>query len=82
MLSIILGLTNAVVPQLSTMLSFSRTMLTVGLLTLAANAFLLYLFSTYDFGLAIASFESLLFMALAVTALSWLMSLALLNIKQ
>ncbi len=82
MLSILVGLTNAAVPQLSSMLSFSRTMLTVGLVTLAANAFLFHLLTRYNFGLAIASFQSLVVTALAVTALSWIMALAFLNIKQ
>ena len=76
MVAFLIGLANAAAPHLIGAFSFARTMLTIGLAMLVANAFLLYLAQVLNLGVRFSSWQSLELGAVVIATITWFSSLA------
>jgi uncharacterized membrane protein YvlD (DUF360 family) len=71
MIVLLLGLINAVLPYLISMMTFMRNMLTLGLATLIMNALALHILQTAGLGIHFASFDAMMLVAIMISTISW-----------
>jgi putative membrane protein len=77
MIALLLGAANAALPHLISMMTFMRTVLTLGLATLIVNALLLHILQQASLGIHFQSFDAMLLIAIMISTISWFSTMAM-----
>ena len=74
---LLIGLLNASLPYVLSMMTGMQNILTLGLTTLIINTFVLYILQEAHLGIRFASFNSLVLIAIMISTIAWFSTLAM-----
>ncbi len=76
-IALLVGLINAFLPYLISMMSYTQSVLTLGLATLIANALALNILQQAGLGIHFVSFDAMVLTATMISVIAWFSSLAI-----
>lgn len=76
-IALMIGLLNAALPYIISMMTFMQSVLTLGLATLVVNALTLHILQEARLGVYFTSFDAMVLIAIMISTIAWFSTLAM-----